>query len=68
LNPALIAAIASMQPPVARIAIVMSVIGCRAMFLMLLIDNSFLHVWNSFAASLVTTSVGEHCVLPAPFN
>jgi len=39
LNPALIAAIASMQPPVARIAIVMSVFVCLAVFLISVIDD-----------------------------
>jgi hypothetical protein len=65
LNPALMAAIASMQPPVARIAIVMCVFGCLAVFLICLIDDWFLQVWNSIAASLVGASVSVQFVLPA---
>ncbi len=39
LNPALIVDIASMQPPVAKIAIVMFVFGCLAAFLIFAIDD-----------------------------
>jgi hypothetical protein len=44
LNPALIAAIVSMHPPAASIAIVMSVFGWLAVCFMSVIDDWLLHV------------------------
>ena len=65
LNPALIAAMVSMQPPLESTAIVIPVFVCFAVFLMSSIDLLFLHVWNSVAASLFVVFVNEQSVLPA---